>query len=678
MPAYCIILVAALDFAAVSSAHDMKGKLCASAAGLAAAVLLLEAVLRLGGCALAWGARWHSWTMPAGAYRILCLGESTTRRQYPKPLEDILNERGQGRRFVVIDGGVGIINTNYVVAHLAENLARYQPDLVVAMIGSNDRGVAYLKDVTGTDTWLFGHSRAFRLAVLLGRAARARLSGGAGDGIPDLPPPGWGDGASPGTAREHHLRQGALLLDFGRVRAAAALLGLACREAPQDPEAWLLMTRLELTRRQPEAARRCLGRAEAAGAGRAELRAAWGRYHAAQGDWSAARSAFRQALALRPADLRAREGLADVLAHEGKVREAEEEYLSMAREAPQDPERWFTLGRFYRAQGRHGEAAAALRRGLRLDPGRPQAWNLLAQSFRLDGHPAAAEKLYRGLLRRWPALFASRTGLYAAMVDQGKDNMDGSVDFQEYVLREPHDVRDLSLLAARRGQWLHAEAWIRQAVAREPWNPAGHANLGMILSAPVLARYGEAQRELRRAFAIDPDGVPARLVLAQLLYRQRRWAEAAAQYREVLARRPTHPAALGGLALVYEQLRRPGLLEEARRRADEAVGAQSAPMTRENYLKMKALLDRRGVGLVAVQYPMRSVEPLRRILAGAAGVTFVDNERSFREAVAREGYFAFFIDNFAGDFGHCNAKGNRLLASNIADAVLARLAGPAR
>ncbi len=44
----------------------------------------------------------------------------------------------------------------------------------------------------------------------------------------------------------------------------------------------------------------------------------------------------------------------------------------------------------------------------------------------------------------------------------------------------------------------------------------------------------------------------------------------------------------------------------------------------------------------------------------------IDNEQVFKEAVNRDGYRAYFKDNFAGDFGHCNAAGNRLLAGNIA------------
>ena len=52
----------------------------------------------------------------------------------------------------------------------------------------------------------------------------------------------------------------------------------------------------------------------------------------------------------------------------------------------------------------------------------------------------------------------------------------------------------------------------------------------------------------------------------------------------------------------------------------------------------------------------------------------MDNDRSFREAVAREGYRAYFRDAFGGDFGHCTEKGNRLLEQHIAQVILEEMA----
>ena len=68
---------------------------------------------------------------------------------------------------------------------------------------------------------------------------------------------------------------------------------------------------------------------------------------------------------------------------------------------------------------------------------------------------------------------------------------------------------------------------------------------------------------------------------------------------------------------------------------------------------------------------MRSIAPLKKIFQGnERGIIFVDNEQVFKDGVKKEGTRAYFRDMFGGDFGHCTEKGNRLLAGNIARAIL--------
>lgn len=98
-----------------------------------------------------------------------------------------------------------------------------------------------------------------------------------------------------------------------------------------------------------------------------------------------------------------------------------------------------------------------------------------------------------------------------------------------------------------------------------------------------------------------------------------------------------------------------------------------AASAKQNYSALKALLDKRGIRLVCVQYPMRRVKPLKEIFESSADIIFVDNEMSFKKAVLKSGYKEYFVDIFGGDFGHCTDKGNRLLAENIADAILGRM-----
>ena len=95
------------------------------------------------------------------------------------------------------------------------------------------------------------------------------------------------------------------------------------------------------------------------------------------------------------------------------------------------------------------------------------------------------------------------------------------------------------------------------------------------------------------------------------------------------------------------------------------------PATVNNYHALKSILDKRGITYVCVQYPMRNIEPLKKLFQGNdEGIIFVDNEKIFRDLVAKEGYQSYFRDAFGGDFGHCTEKGNRLLAENIAKVIV--------
>src|SRR5437867_13093057 len=92
-------------------------------------------------------------------------------------------------------------------------------------------------------------------------------------------------------------------------------------------------------------------------------------------------------------------------------------------------------------------------------------------------------------------------------------------------------------------------------------------------------------------------------------------------------------------------------------------------MTVRNYRDLARMLRDRGITLVAVQYPLRKVDGLRRMLDGETGVVFVDNEAVFKDALRSAPYGEYFTDAFAGDFGHLTPRGARLLAENLAHPI---------
>ncbi|MCB9757329.1 MAG: hypothetical protein H6753_02755 [Candidatus Omnitrophica bacterium] len=100
------------------------------------------------------------------------------------------------------------------------------------------------------------------------------------------------------------------------------------------------------------------------------------------------------------------------------------------------------------------------------------------------------------------------------------------------------------------------------------------------------------------------------------------------------------------------------------------------PVTRENYRQVLEALNAQNITVVVVQYPVRTFEDLAMTLEGlnaADHVIQVDNEKVFKDAIAAGRYEDYFIDRFAGDFGHCTTKGNHVLAQNIAHTILDKI-----
>ena len=82
-----------------------------------------------------------------GAYRILCIGDSTTygigasdrdKYSYPSQLQNILDANTVNHNFEVINLGSPAINSSQVLNRFENNIIDYKPDIVIMMIGIND------------------------------------------------------------------------------------------------------------------------------------------------------------------------------------------------------------------------------------------------------------------------------------------------------------------------------------------------------------------------------------------------------------------------------------------------------------------------------------------------------------------------------------------------------------
>jgi tetratricopeptide (TPR) repeat protein len=180
----------------------------------------------------------------------------------------------------------------------------------------------------------------------------------------------------------------------------------------------------------------------------------------------------------------------------------------------------------------------------------------------------------------------------------------------------------------------------------------------------------QAEDLFRKALELNPKNDGAYLGLGFLYLRQGNFSQAEDLFRKSLEFNPKNDMAYAGLVFLYNVQGNHKLAEEYLKKAKELRMRYYLPSTVNNYRRVKEILDKRGIRLVCVQHPRRSVESLKKIFEDQHGIIFVDNEKIFEEAIEKDGYKEYFIDIFGEDFGHCTPKSNRLLAENIANVIL--------
>jgi tetratricopeptide (TPR) repeat protein len=226
----------------------------------------------------------------------------------------------------------------------------------------------------------------------------------------------------------------------------------------------------------------------------------------------------------------------------------------------------------------------------------------------------------------------------------------------------------LGLVYRYQNRLVEDEELFKKAIRLNPKNDWAYIGLGMLYREQ--GRLVDSEKLFKKAIRLNPKNDWTYTGLGMLYHQQGRLTKAEEYLKKAIALNSEDDRkkerGYRALESLYREMNRNDLAQEYSKKA--ANGYSS--LTINNYRRLKAILDKRGILLVCVQYPMRRLEPLKKIFAGQTGVIFVDNEKLFKDAVARDGYREYFKDMFGGDFGHCTAKGNRLLAENIADTIL--------
>jgi tetratricopeptide (TPR) repeat protein len=277
--------------------------------GLLCTVLFLEAGLRVAGFVLVsiQECRNMQSTKQKGAYRILCLGESTTARQYPPFLEEILNQRNIGIQFSAIDKGIVAVATPVILAQLEDNLTKYRPDMVVIMAGFNDRRIL----IPGAKIKLFQSYKVYKLLRLLYAQLLKKLK----------------------SIEKHdseyagaHAALGVLFQNSGRLAEAEELFRKSIAVDPRGSDAYIKL----------------------------------GILYQDSGRLAEAEELFRKVITCDPGNSGAYMRLGQVCANRGRPAEAEVLLKKAVELAPRDGEAYLSLGKFYQRKNRLAEAEPLL------------------------------------------------------------------------------------------------------------------------------------------------------------------------------------------------------------------------------------------------------------------------------------------------------------------------------
>jgi tetratricopeptide (TPR) repeat protein len=226
---------------------------------------------------------------------------------------------------------------------------------------------------------------------------------------------------------------------------------------------------------------------------------------------------------------------------------------------------------------------------------------------------------------------------------------------------------ELGWYYCKTGKIALAEEMFKKAVEKMPNDP--DALCGYAQFYQSLARYPEAEALFKKAIAVCPNNASSFSQLGWMYYEQGKYDLAGQLFVHVMRLDKDNLAVYKDIGFVKQTQHNQAEADRYFRRVRE-FNIFFYRITSDNYRMLKDAVLKKGNQLVCVQYPMRSLKELTMMFDTQENIVFVDNEMNFREAVAREGFNAYFEDRVGWDFGHCTAKGNYLLARAVADAIL--------
>jgi tetratricopeptide (TPR) repeat protein len=270
-------------------------------------------------------------------------------------------------------------------------------------------------------------------------------------------------------------------------------------------------------------------------------------------------------------------------------------------------QKYLESGKRYSAEGKYREAAIQYLNALKVDKSFADAHFELAQTYVHLGQLNAAYGELVRTVNLQPTNYKARIDLGNLLLAGGKTD-DAQVQANAVMAAQPNnpDVHAmLGAIALKRGQKDQALIEIQRALELDPDRATFHEDLALLQTGDPT-KIASVEEELKKAVALDPKSVNAKLLLAAFYMTNSRWPDAELASRSAIATDPKSLSARESLAQVFLKQGNQAKAEEVLRQAsnDLSGNAQGVRILADYYANSGQMDKARAeFSTLAAKYP---------------------------------------------------------------------------
>ncbi|MEA1928154.1 MAG: hypothetical protein U9N73_08090, partial [Candidatus Auribacterota bacterium] len=296
--------------------------------------------------------------------------------------------------------------------------------------------------------------------------------------------------------------------------------------------------------------------------------------------------------------------------------------------------------------------------------------------FLLQGQLEEAGKCYDRLADRSPDECYHSYIKLARLYHRKKDNSAKAEEcYKKAIALRPDDDKayakggdGLISLYREQNKWKEAEMLAKKVIKFNPNNFLPYSELGRYYERKGII--DKALEMYNKSFDLMPSHNQPFAKLTFFNNKLGRFQEVERICNKRISINPNDDKAYAALAISYNRQGKKELARKYFAKVDKLRTSFYNRSTAQNYRKLLEILIENKIQPVCVQYPMRNINNLEKMIPDQEYILFVDNEQLFKAVLKQGNYEDYFVDQFAGDFGHCTPIGNYLLAKNIANIII--------